>query len=97
MTKIWDEVYDSVYCLKDLDSDIEGLNLEDDRYREVYRDLMVQVDELSNKGLDFNAASVERKVLSCDFDDVIEMLDSANPYYRTGVYDNPFTLEGPGM
>lgn len=71
--------------------------MEDDRYREVYRDLMVQVDELNYKGLDIDAAMVERKVLSCDFDDVIEMLDRVNPNYRTEVYDNPFTLEGPGM
>ncbi len=89
-----DDVYGFVHSLQDLDEELEGPNLHDDRYIEVYDELINEATDLSNEGLDIDVALLERSVLRGDFDRAIEALDDANPRYSTEVYDDPFSPSG---
>ena len=89
-----EDVYDFVHSLQDLDEELEGPNLHDERYLEVYDELINEATNLSNEGVDIDVALLERSVLRCDFDRAVDILDDANPRYRTEVYDDPFSPSG---
>ena len=89
-----EDVYGFIHSLQDLDEELEGPNLHDERYIEVYGELINEATDLSNEGLDLDVALLERSVLGCDFDRAIDILDDVNPRYRTEVYDDPFSPSG---